>query len=242
MQVFHGAAVGDKGSFEIKSHDYRRIALKGGSEITFYSRNKKLLNIRFPTIVEALVSLNGDFVLDGELVEQDSQYRASFQLQRALYKPMQFYLYDHHLLNPRRRVACKFALFRVPQRVGMPSYAGHRNHCAYHRCYRRKRSMFSTQRANSAWRYRNTQTRAFGHRGSGSPGDIPLALPCACCVCMVPAPNRRGPFRRSGGRRRLGYYPPWQTRPAVIDIEGTGIRGSLSWRYRSLAFASLFAI
>jgi hypothetical protein len=36
--------------------------------------------LRFPNVVDALVSLDGDFVLDGELVALDSQGRPSFQL------------------------------------------------------------------------------------------------------------------------------------------------------------------
>jgi ATP-dependent DNA ligase len=39
-----------------------------------------MLNRRFPGIVEALASLKGDFVLDGELVALDPQGKPSFQL------------------------------------------------------------------------------------------------------------------------------------------------------------------
>jgi len=45
-----------------------------------FSRHEKVLNRRFPGVVEALVSLKGDFVLDGELVALDSQGKPSFQL------------------------------------------------------------------------------------------------------------------------------------------------------------------
>jgi bifunctional non-homologous end joining protein LigD len=64
------------------------------------SRNGKVLNKRFPKVVDALAPLGGDFVLDGELVAFDPQGRPSFQLlqnnqSRAL--PLYFYAFD--LLN-----------------------------------------------------------------------------------------------------------------------------------------------
>ena len=58
----------EKWIFEIKFDGYRCIAVKRGSEVTLFSRNEKVLNKRFPKVVDALASLGGDFVLDGELV------------------------------------------------------------------------------------------------------------------------------------------------------------------------------
>ena len=74
--------------------------MKRGSAVTLFSRNEKVLNKRFPKVVDALASLGGDFVLDGELVAFDPQGRPSFQLlqnnqSRAL--PVYFYAFD--LLN-----------------------------------------------------------------------------------------------------------------------------------------------
>jgi len=69
-----------KWTYEIKFDGYRCIAVKRGSEVTLFSRNEKLLNKRFPKVVDALTSLGGDFVLDGELVAFDPQGRPSFQL------------------------------------------------------------------------------------------------------------------------------------------------------------------
>ena len=71
---------GEKWTFEIKFDGYRRIAVKPGQEVTLFSRHKKILNKRFPSVVEALASLKGDFVLDGDLVALDFQGRPSFQL------------------------------------------------------------------------------------------------------------------------------------------------------------------
>ena len=59
--------VGEKWTFEIKFDGYRRIAVKRGREVTLFSRHKKVLNRRFSSVVEALASLGGDFVLDGDL-------------------------------------------------------------------------------------------------------------------------------------------------------------------------------
>ena len=59
---------GEKWTFEIKFDGYRCIAVKRGREVTLFSRHEKVLNKRFPGVVDALASLDGDFVLDGELV------------------------------------------------------------------------------------------------------------------------------------------------------------------------------
>jgi bifunctional non-homologous end joining protein LigD len=61
---------------------------------------RKCSTTRFPKDVEALASLAGDFVLDGELVAFDSQGRPSFQLLQSnlsLAVPVYFYAFD--LLN-----------------------------------------------------------------------------------------------------------------------------------------------
>jgi DNA ligase D-like protein (predicted ligase) len=90
----------EKWTFEIKFDGYRCIALKRGREVTLFSRNQKVLNKRFTKVVEALASLAGDFVLDGELVALDPQGRPSFQLLQSnlsLAVPVYFYAFD--LLN-----------------------------------------------------------------------------------------------------------------------------------------------
>ena len=70
----------EKWTFEIKFDGYRCIVVRRGSEVTLFSRNQKLINKRFPKIVQALASLENEFVLDGELVAFDPQGRPSFQL------------------------------------------------------------------------------------------------------------------------------------------------------------------
>ena len=57
----------EKWTFEIKFDGYRCIAVKRAREVTLFSRHQKVLNKRFPGIVDALGSLENDFVLDGEL-------------------------------------------------------------------------------------------------------------------------------------------------------------------------------
>ncbi|MEY2615792.1 MAG: bifunctional non-ous end joining protein LigD [Verrucomicrobiota bacterium] len=83
--------------FEIKFDGYRCIAVKSGPEITLFSRNRNVLNHRFPNIVEALRSIDGDFVLDGEIVALDEQGRPSFQLLQSARVPLlsaYFYIFD----------------------------------------------------------------------------------------------------------------------------------------------------
>ena len=73
MQCKSELPPGEKWTFEIKFDGYRCVAVKRGWEVTLFSRHMKVLNRRFPNVVEALASLDGDFVLDGELVALDSQ-------------------------------------------------------------------------------------------------------------------------------------------------------------------------
>ena len=51
---------GEKWVFELKLDGYRCIAAKRGQEVTLISRYKKVLNKRFPGVVEALASLGGE--------------------------------------------------------------------------------------------------------------------------------------------------------------------------------------
>ena len=89
-----------KRSFEIKFDGYRCIAVKHGRQVTLFSRNEKVLNKRFPKVAQALASLEGDFVLDGELVAFDPQGMPSFQiLQDNLSLELPGYFYAFDLLN-----------------------------------------------------------------------------------------------------------------------------------------------
>jgi DNA ligase D-like protein (predicted ligase) len=91
---------GEKWTFEIKFDGYRCVAVKRGSEVTLFSRHKKVLNKRFPGVVQAVASLEGDFVLDGELVALDSRGRPSFQLlQNSISQNVPIYYYAFDLLH-----------------------------------------------------------------------------------------------------------------------------------------------
>jgi bifunctional non-homologous end joining protein LigD len=86
--------------FEIKFDGYRCIAVKRGSEVTLFSRHEKVLNRRFPGVVDALSSLDGDFVLDGETGRVGFAGRPSFQLlQGSFSHSLQIYFYAFDLLN-----------------------------------------------------------------------------------------------------------------------------------------------
>jgi bifunctional non-homologous end joining protein LigD len=71
---------GENWTFEIKFDGYRCITVKTGPEVKLYSRNEKVLNGRFAKLVDAIKAIDGDFVLDGEIVALDDQGRPSFQL------------------------------------------------------------------------------------------------------------------------------------------------------------------
>jgi DNA ligase D-like protein (predicted ligase) len=91
---------GENWTFEIKFDGYRCIVVKRGREVTLFSRHEKVLNRRFPGVVDALSSLDGDFVLDGELVALDSHGKPSFQLlQNSLSQELPIYFYVFDLLN-----------------------------------------------------------------------------------------------------------------------------------------------
>ena len=105
---------GEKWTFEIKFDGYRCVAVKRARDITLFSRHKKVLNRRFPSVVEALASLGSDFVLDGELVAFDQEGKPSFQLlQNNLSRkvpPVYFYAFD--LLNLDGELLVKVAIER----------------------------------------------------------------------------------------------------------------------------------
>jgi ATP-dependent DNA ligase len=113
---------GEAWTFEIKFDGYHCVAVKRGSAVTLFSRNEKVLNERFPKVVDALASLEGDFVLDGELVAIDPQGRPSFQLlqnnqSRAL--PVYFYAFD--LLNRQGESLVSVAIERRRELLGLAS-------------------------------------------------------------------------------------------------------------------------
>jgi ATP-dependent DNA ligase len=59
---------------------YRTVAVKSGGAVTLYSRNRKILNKRFPYIVEPLRNVPDGTVVDGEIVVLDDDGRPVFNL------------------------------------------------------------------------------------------------------------------------------------------------------------------
>ena len=104
---------GEKWTFEIKFDGYRCVAVKRGKEVTLFSRHRKVLTRRFLGVVEALISLEGDFVVDGELVALDSQGRPSFQLlQNSPSQELPIYCYVFDLLNKNGELLVNLPLSR----------------------------------------------------------------------------------------------------------------------------------
>jgi ATP-dependent DNA ligase len=66
--------------WEIKLDGYRAVAVKSAGAVTLYSRNRKILNKRFPYIVEPLCNVPDGTVLDGEIVALDDNGRPVFNL------------------------------------------------------------------------------------------------------------------------------------------------------------------
>ena len=106
-------------TFEIKFDGYRCIAVRRGREVTLFSRHKKVLNRRFPGVVEALISIESDFVLDGELVALNSQGRPSFQiLQHSSSQSLPIYYYAFDLLHRNGELLVNLPLSRRRELLG----------------------------------------------------------------------------------------------------------------------------
>jgi ATP-dependent DNA ligase len=71
---------GSQWVWEIKLDGYRSVAVKSSASVTLYSRNRKILNKRFPYIVEPMRSLPDGTVVDGEIVALDDDGRPVFNL------------------------------------------------------------------------------------------------------------------------------------------------------------------
>ena len=138
--------------FEIKFDGYRCIAVKLGSEVTLFSRNQRVLNKRFPKIVDALASLDGDFVLDGELVAFDPQEKPSFQLLQNDQSPtLPVYFYAFDLLNRDGESLLSWPIERRCH--GWMTYSAHgKTRCACRTAFRHRRDKFSRPCASSDWK------------------------------------------------------------------------------------------
>jgi bifunctional non-homologous end joining protein LigD len=108
---------GEDWIYEIKFDGIRALAVKNGKSVQLISRNKKLLNERFPTVAQAVAALDiPKATLDGEVVALDARGRSSFQLlqsQNLFAEAPNLYFYVFDILNYNGRDARK--LF-VPER------------------------------------------------------------------------------------------------------------------------------
>jgi DNA ligase D-like protein (predicted ligase) len=83
--------------WEMKHDGYRALAVKSGDELTIFSRRRRSLNLRFPSLVEALADLPAGTVVDGELVALDDTGRPNFNLLQNLNgeaSHFQYYIFD----------------------------------------------------------------------------------------------------------------------------------------------------
>jgi bifunctional non-homologous end joining protein LigD len=104
---------GEKWTFEVKLDGYRCIAVKRAKHVTLFSRHESVLNRRFSGVVRAIASIDGDFILDGELVALDSQGRPSFQLmQDSLSQSLPIYCYVFDVLHKNGELLIKLPLSR----------------------------------------------------------------------------------------------------------------------------------
>ncbi len=88
-------------TFELKFDGYRALAIKAGSKVAVYSRNHKRLDHRFPALPDAFAQIEGDWVIDGEVVTLGKNGQPSFQILQHTSGPQRevlFYAFDliHH--------------------------------------------------------------------------------------------------------------------------------------------------
>ncbi|HEU4345606.1 MAG TPA: non-homologous end-joining DNA ligase [Candidatus Binatia bacterium] len=98
-------------SYEIKLDGYRCLALRDDKGVKLFSRNKNLLNARFPRVAEAVQKLPAGTLLDGEIVALDESGRPSFNiLQNYQSTAEQTYYYAFDLLVYRGKSLLGVAL------------------------------------------------------------------------------------------------------------------------------------
>jgi bifunctional non-homologous end joining protein LigD len=159
--------------YEVKFDGFRVLAVKNGKDVELWSRNEKLLNERFPGVVEAARKLSSkNCVLDGEVCALNSAGRSSFQLLQNAGEntpPLVYYIFDvlfegqqdlrdMPLLERKKRLDAilleavdplRPSLFfteNVPKILGKMKSAGAEGSIA-----KRKNSVYETGRRSGAW-------------------------------------------------------------------------------------------
>jgi DNA ligase D-like protein (predicted ligase) len=125
---------GPKWLWEIKLDGYRALAVKSGSDVTLFSRNRKPLNKQFPYIAEALADLPAGTVVDGEFVGLDDSGRPDFNLLqnfKAEASRIHYYIFDllvckdrdlTHLPLIERRALLKSLVLIRDKRIRISDY------------------------------------------------------------------------------------------------------------------------
>lgn len=84
--------------FEIKWDGYRALAFINKGEVRLKSRANKLLNAKFPSIIENLEKIDEQVILDGEIVVVDEEGKSHFQLiqnyQKSEKGNLYYYVFD----------------------------------------------------------------------------------------------------------------------------------------------------
>jgi bifunctional non-homologous end joining protein LigD len=100
MKARTGTPPPDNGEwlYEVKFDGFRVLAVKNGKKVELWSRNKKRLNERFPTVVKAVTKLAArSCILDGEVCALNNEGRSSFQLLQnsgETGRPVVYYVFD----------------------------------------------------------------------------------------------------------------------------------------------------
>ncbi|MDR7370170.1 DNA ligase D [Flavobacterium aquidurense] len=98
--------------FENKYDGYRTIAVINQGDVELYSRNEISFNTNFKPIVEELKKIDYTAVLDGEVVVEDEDGKASFQMLQNYLKTgegiLKYYVFD--LLNLEDNIITKLSL------------------------------------------------------------------------------------------------------------------------------------
>jgi bifunctional non-homologous end joining protein LigD len=93
----------DEWLFEIKLDGYRAIAEINDGTVNLHSRKNQSFNSKFIPVVKELQNINGNVILDGEIVVLDEEGKSDFQLlqnyQRTGSGTLAYYVFDILYLN-----------------------------------------------------------------------------------------------------------------------------------------------
>ena len=85
---------GDDWAYEMKWDGYRAVATVDGGSLGLRSRNNLDFSSAYPELAAISDAVDGDTVLDGEIVALDPKGRPSFELLQGHKVPVQYYVFD----------------------------------------------------------------------------------------------------------------------------------------------------